>query len=538
MQTKLEPTCQTSHWSDLPLTEQFTLQLEASIDPVFFWEHPALGNMQLWDSQKELLRRMYVLDPETQKRLKSELIFVSGRRGGKTTMAALIALYEIARLLFMKNPQIHYRLSPNSEIFCINVAPSEQQALDTVFKRAKEFLSNSPWFMCQEPYFTYNTVRFSKNITFKALGSNVSSGVGRTVKCFVADEVSSFTDSERRSPEEIYFKLGNSTSSFKPWNEDIRIAISSIAGPGDFITDLHKQAKKEEWKWAVLSWKKTWELNPELSLEVLAEERKRNPDIFDRDYGAEEGEAIKAFFTPVVIDKIKKLSSKRLNIFFPDPPNDKHERKYGYNPTLDYNRLDIKLYPNATDFFVATDPAMKNDAFGLTVGYIDTDGNIVIIGTTVFIAPKGEEIDVEDVKGIIKPIFESFPVTFYLFDIYFHMELQTMARQFSITPIKHILNLNDWIVLRNELFEGTTLLPDSEYSTRELQELQLIRGAKVDHPSSGSKDCADSICQAVSYIRRDQEESRLENTAVTTLYAATYRPSNEKPIQRHIYKVF
>ena len=289
MQTKLEATCETKDWSALPITEQFALQLQASVDPVFFWEHPAMGNVPLWDSQKEMLRTMYVLDKETQKRLKSELVFVSGRRGGKTTMAALIALYEVARLLFMQNPQKHYKLLNNSEIFCLNVAPSEQQALDTVFKRAKELLSNSPWFMCVEAYHTYNTVRFPKNITFKALGSSVSSGVGRTVKCFIADEVSSFTDSEKHSPEEIYFKMGNSTANFKPWNENIRIAISSIAGPGDFITDLYKQADKEKWPWAVLSWKKTWELNPTLPLEALAEERKRNPDIFDRDYGAEEG---------------------------------------------------------------------------------------------------------------------------------------------------------------------------------------------------------------------------------------------------------
>src|SRR3972149_593141 len=132
----------------------------------------------------------------------------------------------------------HQKLAGCFGVFCINVAHSEEQALDTVFRREKEILTNSPFFCSFSPDLTYNTVRFPKNITIKALGSAVSSGVGRTVKSFVADEVSSFKDSEKNSPEEIYFKLANSTGTFKKWNEDVRVAISSIAEPGDFITTL------------------------------------------------------------------------------------------------------------------------------------------------------------------------------------------------------------------------------------------------------------------------------------------------------------
>ncbi len=513
--TILEPTCEVSLWEKLSIGEQLLLLLKAANDPIFFWTHPALGNIKLWPSQIKILKDFFVLD-ETGRRIKSELIFVSGRRGGKTTVAALISLYETAKLLMMRDPQQHYKLAANSEIFCINVAPQEQQALDTVFKRCKEIMQNSPFFMSFKFDTVYNAIKFPKNITLKALGSSVSSGVGRTVKCFVADEVSSFMDSERHSPDEIYFKIGNSTSTFKRWNEDIRVAISSIAGPGDFITTLYKQAENEKWKWAQLVWKKTWELNPNLPFEVLEEERKRHPEIFDRDYGAEEGMDSQSFFNTVLLNQLQKDSMRNLNIFIGDPPMTKVNRKLGFTPDIDKSRLDMRYYKDALDFFILTDPAIKNDAFGLSIGYVSVNGEIKIIGSTVFIASKGAEINVEDIKAILKPILETLPIRAYIFDIYFHTELQSMVRDYNVLPLQHTLDVNDWITARNDLYEGLASIPYSEYLFKEFAELLLIRSKKIDHPSSGSKDMADTVAQLISHVRREEEEARLLNTAVNT----------------------
>jgi len=523
MITRLVPSCNPKDWEDLSLGEKLTLQLKASIDPVFFWEHPLLGNLKLWESQKDILKEFYQIDSKTNKRLKSELIFVSGRRGGKTTIAALIGLYEAAKLLMLKDPQKFYHLSPNAEIFCINVAPSEDQALDTVFKRAKELLTNSPFFCSQNPGVTYNTVKFPKNITFKALGSSVASGVGRTVKVFVADEVSSFKDSEKHSPEEIYFKLANSTANFKGWNEDIRVAISSIASAGDFISSLYKQAVTENWHWALPVWKKTWELNPDLPLEVLEEERKRHPEIFDRDYGAEEGVDTKTFFNEIKLDDLKKRSIKVINCFIGEPPTNKADRKLGFTPSIDKSRIDLRLYPDAIEFYITTDPSIKNDAYGLSVGYKSTNDDIRIIGSTVFVAPKDEEINLREVIDIVKPLIEALPVRAHIFDAYMHNEINNLMRENNIETIQHTLNLNDWILLRNDFTQGTTEIPYGDLLFKELEELLLIRGQKVDHPSTGSKDQADSVAQMVSFIRRENEELRKSPSNVPIHHLASWR---------------
>jgi len=519
--TTLLATCEVENWKNLPLGEQLLLKLKWSTDPISFWEDPRGGNQQLWESQKQILRDFYHLTPEG-KREKSELIFVSGMRGGKTTVSALITLYEVARMLFMNDPQGHYQLAPNSEIVFLNVAPKLEQTIETVFRRNKELLSNSPFFMSHEPYVTYNTIRFPNNLTIKGLGSNVKTNVGRTVKVLTAEEVSSFEDTEKHSPEEIYFKLSNSTGTFKPWNENIRVAISSIAGPGDFITSLYKQAQSENWPWAILKWNKTWELNPNMPLESLEEERRRHPEIFDRDFGAEEGVDTKAFFNEFLINRIKENSSKVLNLFLGDPPVEKKDKKYGFIPALNTPRLRMELYPDAVNFFIAADPAIKNDAFGLSVGYVAVDGTIKIIGSTVFIAEKGREINVEDIKNILKPILETFPVQAYIFDVYLHSDIQSLVRNYNVVPIQHNVDINDWLVTRNELYEGKSTIPPVDLLFKEYSELLLIHNKKVDHPSSGSKDMADTTAQLISFVRREEEEARLSSTAIATHFVGRF----------------
>ena len=522
MKTKLIPSCEDliKEYNNLSPTELLIRQLKWAVDPVAFYEDPLGGNMQLWDSQKEILRGFYGISKDG-KRLKSEMIFLAGRRGGKTTIAALVSLYEASRMLMMKNPQAFYKLSPNAEIMCINVAPSEQQSLETVFKREKEIMANSPFFCSQNPDLTYNTIRFPKSVTIKALGSNVSSGVGRTVKSFVADEVSSFKDTEKHSPEELYMKLGNSTGTFKKWNENVRVAISSKTGTGDFLSNLHDRAIDENWEWAYCIKKKTAELNPEMDEETMEDERKRNPELFALEYELEDMEDVKKFFNEIKLKQVEKQCIKT-NLFLGNPPMKRIDRVKGFVPTVDKDKLDMRRYPNALDFFVLTDPAIKNDAFGLSVGYVDTAGDIHIIGSTVIIAKRGGEISTEDVKNLLKPIFEAFPIRAYIFDIYIHSELQTFARQYNIECIQHTLNLNDWILTRNDLYDGRAVVPFVNYLFKELNELLIIRGTKIDHPSSGSKDMADTAAQLISHVRREEEEARLSRVAPTTHFMATF----------------
>ena len=492
MKADILSTCDAETWEDLPMSKKMAALIKAQDDPVYFWTHPALGNTKPWDSQISTLRDFYSKD-DKDKRKYSELIFVSGMRGGKTTIAAMISLFEVFKLLILDDPAAHYKLAPGSEIQCINVAPSEPQALDTVFKRSKELVAHSPFFMSKNFELVYNAIKFpDKNITIKALGSNSGSGVGRTVKCFIADEVSSFLDNQnKRSAQEVYSRLSKSTATFKPWNENIRVAISSPLYDGDFITTMHKRAKDEYWDWAMTIWEPTWNLNPNLTKEVLEEERRKDPISFDRDFGATPGTEVENFFSPQLIKRIKDAQDKNVNFL------------------EDLEHLEAKN--DAVYYIVGTDPAIKNDSFGLALGHVTTTGEVVIDGTLSFTAGLGEEIKGEDIRQVLIPLFEHLPVQFYVFDAYLHGDLKDLAENYGITTFQHYLNLEDWIKTRDMLDKGDAQLPLDEQLTKELQYLQLLKGKQVDHPrkfpdgSRGGKDIADACCQIISLVKRTED---------------------------------
>ena len=494
MKKEFPPSCDVTVWKKLSPAEKSALLLRASYDPVFFWCHPALGNCEPWPAQKEILTNFYKVD-ENGRRIKSDLMMLAGRRSGKTTLTSLISGYEVFRLFMYENPQKHYKIAPNSEIQIINVAPKREQAIETIFGRTCELIRNSPWFMSQKLDYVNTSLRFpEKNIVIQPFGSNSQTGVGRTAKAFLADEVSYFTDTENgRSAKDVYNELSKSTATFLPFNEGVNVAISSLRFDGDFLTSRYYQMQEspEGWENVLAIWKPTWELNPDLTEKVLASEKLKDPEEYARQYGAEPGMALKNFFEENLINYILKNNKDNPNIF----------DKEGIFT------MELKSAPDASYYIIATDPAAKNDTFGLSVGYVTQDNRLVIVGTTSFSAKKGELIDTEKIRKCIRPILEKFFVKYYIFDIYMHSDLVTLVQEYGVEPFQHTLTRADWLRLKDDLRDDppSTKLAYFDQMFTELTQLVDIKEKKIDHPPKGSKDAIDTVCQITSYIRRNQE---------------------------------
>jgi len=276
-------TCDIDSWLGLSPAEKTALLLQSSIDPVFFYNHPLLGNFPPFPAQAKILTDFYQVDAEGRRRF-CDMMFLAGRRSGKTTLTGLIALYEVFKLYMLKNPQRYYGLGANQEIQIINVAPKYEQAKDTIFAKIKEITRNSPWFMSQTLEYVNESLEFKEhNLKIQPFGSNATTGVGRTAKAFLTDEVSYFTDVEGgRSAKEVYNELSKSTATFMPWNEGVNIAISSVRFDGDFLTSRYYQAQEtpQAWTDTLLIWKPTWELNPNLTMKVLEKEKLKDPEPF------------------------------------------------------------------------------------------------------------------------------------------------------------------------------------------------------------------------------------------------------------------
>lgn len=507
VRSDLVATCEPELWSELDPQTKMLMELKAYSDPVYFWTHPSMGNYDLWDSKKDILNQFYSYD-SVGKRIYNELIFPAGMRSGKSMTAGLINLTETYKLLMLKNPQTHYGLSANTEISTANIANSRDQAKSTVFRKVEEIICNSPYFMAQKPHHTAFEIKFPKNITTKALGSNLGSAVGRTLKCFVADEIADYDD-----PEDTYQKLSKSTANFAKWNENIKVMIGSPGLEGDYFMSYYHRAINEKWPHTLAIWKPTWELNPEMDKTTLEKERMKDPARFDRDFGAQPMTARENLFNPMNLREAGIRNQKNMNLFIGSPD---HRERWGFMPTLDFSML--KPAPDALDYYIAIDPAVKNDAFGLSVGYKSVNGLSKVIGSTILTAPRNEELRTEDVKEIVKPILEALSPQYILFDVYLHSDLLSLCERHGCLKIFNQLNLNDWIYTRNDLYSGQLEVPYSEYLWTEFGQLVVENGKRVDHPRSGSKDQADSVAQFASFIRRMEEEEKLKSNASVTHY--------------------
>ncbi len=493
MQTKLSVSCDPKEWSDLDKINQFKMILKFEQDPVFFWEKSNLGNMTLWPSQRELLREFYQLTPDG-KRMYKELLLSAGMRSGKTAIAALIILTELAKCLMMDSPQKHYKLLPKEEILFLATASTEKQCHRTIFKKVVAFIETSPYFCSfeNEIELTQGRLRFPKNLVILGLGSNLKSNVGLTVKVFVAEEIN-FTGEEtyKVSPSDLYNRLSKSTTTFKPFGEDIKVAISSMSDGNDFLSKRIELSKQQKLKTTLTVCKTTLEMNPTLTEADLNDEKLMDPESYGKDYGFGEIRSGSSYFKEITMDKIKNWNLK--NIFQGTP---KHGKGKAFTPDL---RMELLKYdPEAIAYGILSDPASVGDGFGLSLAHLTVNDQIIFDGVTVFKPGKDEEIDPNMISLMINKIMKVVPVEFYAYDIYMYTELRKEISDLGINTVQHQLRLPDWEALKERFNTDRINGPYNDYLIKEMSDLKL-RNGKVNHPTGGSKDMIDSVCQAIAF---------------------------------------
>lgn len=525
MLSKLDITCDVKLWTELSKLDQYELCLQAQLDPVFFWENPSMGGAKLWDSQKEILTEFYQRTPEGKRKYK-ELLYAAGMRGGKTATAALIILTELAYMLMMDSPQKKFSLLPKEEILFLMTAATETQAIDTIFAKVIAFTEESPFLSSFDQQsdnnktgiqYTAGRLEFPKKLVCLALGANLRANVGRTVKVFVAEEIN-FTGTEayKVSPKVLYNRLSKSTTTFKPFGEDIKVAISSQADGNDFLSRrivLTREQKldAESGGTTLIKQKNTLELNKNLTKEMLADEFLMDEDSANQDYGYGSNRDGSSWFKKVTMDKFKLWNIPNIFLGNPEP-----RKKEMFIPDLNIDLLKYDI--NAKEYGIFSDPASVGDGFGLTVGHSTIDDRLIADGITIIKPGRDQEIDPRIIERMVEKIMNKVPIQVYRFDIYMYNELRQKIDNLGINVEQHMLNLTDWEAFKDRINTNRMNGPYLEYAYTELGDLKLVN-KKVDHPYGGSKDIADSLCQLVSYF--DNRDEKQKDTSHEQLTLAT-----------------
>jgi hypothetical protein len=156
---------------------------------------------------------------------------------------------------------------------------------------------------------------------------------------------------------------------------------------------------------------------------------------------------------------------------------------------------------------MAIDPAVKKDAFGIACGYRHRSGKIIVDGVHRFQKREGNiMIMPSEIDSYLSRVLPTLNVKVFLYDTWMYPHIIENVMRRGIKLEQHIVSYDDysgWLDLEsidklNVVYDDTLRL--------ECDKLIVYPGAKpkVDHPSTGSKDMADCVCNCIQYIQNNK----------------------------------
>lgn len=466
------------------LAAQFASELKAQSNSLVFAKE-ILGIDWLYDKQKEILTEFY----DSGKPYR-DCTLVIGMRSGKTLLASVMAMYETFQLINLGKPCTYYGLPKGSEIFIFNVARSEQQAKDTVFAHIRARIDSSEWFQQQDITEHHNEFIFKTGdgkVVVRCGHSNSASLAGKTTKCAIIDEIARFKETGGNfSAQMVYDTLSRSRMTFNTEEHPADGHLISISSPmykDDFQMQLYREGLKS--KHTLTMKKATWEFNPNITFESLAPEFAKNPEGALRDFGAEPSGALEGYFKEP--DRI--LASVNRN----------YEHPFTWNDDTEEYETEWRGKPGAF-YYLAGDPAVKNDCFGLAVCH--REGDMMYNDWALRFEPrttdyKTREIDARKLKAFIMKIADSCRLDAAVFDTWMYPETIQDLRDEIGEVIQHTVDKETYDKLKELVYSGKYILANYEPLLEELDNLELVRGTKVDHPRRGSKDVSDAVANCL-----------------------------------------
>jgi hypothetical protein len=242
-----------------------------------------------------------------------ELILVLGRRSGKSVIAAIIAAYELYKLLRRGHPQAYYGMPSGSRIQVFCIANDKDQA-SIVYDDISAYVNQIDYFKTSIVHDTQTFMKFQTDNDKKIYGegvgkkstisatfkSSIAKGLrGRGTIAIILDELAFFVDDGKSSAERVYKALTPSISQFSPKSVENRhvpvgppegrvISISSPDAKEGFFYHLYQLSLSKSKASAnmIMIQAPTWEINPTLFSEYYEIEYAKDPGSFWTEHGA------------------------------------------------------------------------------------------------------------------------------------------------------------------------------------------------------------------------------------------------------------
>jgi hypothetical protein len=463
-----------------------------------------------------------VVEKYRRRHLHNILLLVMGRRSSKTAIVSIIAAYEAYKLLETPegNPHKFYRMPQDKPIAILNVAVSEPQAYDPLFKEIESRLARSPYFddkinhsagakntiyLLTDSDKRENADRMRRgmkilldgSVVLKSGHSNSASLRGQAAICVLFDEFAHFmTSSGKQSGDEVYNALAPSTRQFGL--DGKLVLLSDPRGKeGIFWRLFCMGQEREEIEGQVNHLNDeilplqlpTWRMNPgdDFTEEELERtEKKKDPLAYWTTWNARfQGEAGERLFNEARLMECVDWQAT--------------EAKFG-NPRYNY--------------FIHLDPATTSHNYALAMVHVVTMQSDkaemkrkVVVDCVKFWAPtKDGPVSIEEVERTIRDLCRRFRVALVTFDAFQSASTIERLRMSGIrseeTPFTITYMTKVYTELRNAAHEGDLVLYPHLQLIGELKHVRyklVTRGFKrMFDPKSEypTDDCADALAGA------------------------------------------
>jgi hypothetical protein len=234
-------------------------------------DDPQLLSFPLWPTQRTLLEAV-----EKGPRMH---VWALGRRSGKTTLAALVGLWDC-----LLRPELDRMVRPGERRYAVAAATNIRQA--RLFVRAAlSIVERSPLLAKLIENISDDEISFTNGTALAAFPCTSRGVRGWPVSSLLFDEAAHMLDTEgNQAAEPLYRALAPSTAQF---GNAARVIVSSTPyGQDGFFSELHQRASSGELKDAKAQHATTATVNPTITEAFLKQERERDPDGFQGEYEA------------------------------------------------------------------------------------------------------------------------------------------------------------------------------------------------------------------------------------------------------------
>lgn len=375
-----------------------------------------------------------------------------------------------------------------------------------------------------------------KNIAILCLHSNSAALAGKTSYCVVLDELSRFdvsdgavqSKTQKQTANAVYDTVIRSCSSLKEISKVVTISSpmfeddytmqllckSKDCHVGEMRTVINILREKVEHKVASIygMHATTFELNPKTEDNPVGfvrgvdfeDRRVENPETFKRDYLAVPPATVNPFFElPERIDKVINTRDK-LAVFTNKILEETIRTETSYENRFYIGKTVRPLKQDQMNrYYICVDQGEKRDTFALAMGHVEEaiiktkniKGQeeehfrlkIIIDLVEGWIPDKANRITVSfaNVEEAIKTLAANFNVSTVAYDQWSSAE--ALQRLFSegIYTKQVGANLEMYDVLKQLIYQGQVELPEHPDLIRELKQLTVIKGKRIDHPSNG-----------------------------------------------------